>query len=239
MGLSHGPVRWGIPGREGRFSFYFRGAAVTGCAQAEQWAIRGQIVADEQILPFIREQVTAQPIAGTACQQLVACSLDLAAPGVSLPPLSRADLSPFVPKAVLDLTARAEFREVCPLFLPLEEPEEEARPHPFLASVLELAATYDGSLSQIEFGDKGGILVLWFGAPLSHENYAARAAEFLLACRRQAWPLRWRAGQAFGVAWAGIRGFEEVVHKLRRKGARLQEHALLRCHELMRVAGMA
>lgn len=206
VGLSYGWVRWGIPGREGRFSFYFRGAAVSGCTQAEQQAAKGQIVADEQILPFIREQVTAQAVAGTACRQLIACSLDLAAPGVSLPPLSRADLSPFVPEAVLDLTVKAEFREACPLFLSFEEPEEAARLHPFLGSVLELAAAYGGNLGQIEFGDKGGMLVLWFGAPLSHENDVACAAEFLLACRQQNWPLRWRAGQAFGVAWAGIRG---------------------------------
>ncbi len=206
VGLSYGPVQWGIPGQEGRFSFYFRGPAVDGCAQAEQQAVKGQIVADDRILPHIQGHVVTQPIGGGRYCQLTACSLDLRAPGVTLPTFSRADLSPFLPDAVLDLTAKAEFREVCPVFLSFHEPPEETVLHQFLAEAIRLADAYGGTFSQIDFGDMGGIVVLWFGAPVTHENDVQRAAEFLLACRRQGWPVPWRAGLAFGTVWAGIRG---------------------------------
>jgi predicted ATPase/class 3 adenylate cyclase len=209
VGLSYGTVRWGIPGQAGRFSFYFRGEAVDGCAQAEGLAAKGQIVADDRLMPYIHQHVGSQPLATPAYHRLTACSLDLPAPGASLPPFSRADLAPFMPDAVLDLAAKAEFREVCPVFLSFEEPVEEAPLHEFLAAVMTLADRYGGTFSQIDFGDMGGIVVLWFGAPRSYEDNVQRAAEFLLACRGQDWPLRWRAGLAFGTVWAGIRGGHE------------------------------
>jgi tetratricopeptide (TPR) repeat protein len=206
VGLSYGIVRWGIPGDSGRHSYYFRGPGVDGCARAEQQAAQGQIVVDETLLPRIREYVVTEPIVGTAFHQVTACTLDLPAAGASLPIFSREDLSPFVASAVLDLGVKAEFREVCPLFVSFEEPEDEATLHNFVAAAMTLADGFGGTFSQVEFGDKGGILVLWFGAPVAYENNAERAAEFLLAFRQQGWPLRWRAGLSSGIAWAGFRG---------------------------------
>lgn len=206
VGLSYGAVRWGIPGQAGKYSFYFRGPGVEGCAQAEWRAAQGQIVVDQAALSRIRDYVGTEPIADTACHRVTACSFDLPAVGATLPSFSREDLSPFVPDAVLDLGVKAEFREVCPLFLSFEEPEDEATLHDFVAATIVLADEFGGTFSQVEFGDKGGILVLWFGAPVAYENNAERAAEFLLACRQQGWPLRWRAGLSSGIAWAGFRG---------------------------------
>jgi class 3 adenylate cyclase len=216
IGLSFGRVQWGIPGDAGRYTFYFRGPAVDGCARAQRQAGQGEIVADGAILPLITAHVTAGPTADPAYRRLVACAPEPAvlSPDASAgqPSLSRSVLARFVPSAVLDLPARdagAEFRRACPAFISFEEPQDPALLHDFAATVLRLTGQYGGTFSQIDFGDKGGLLVLAFGAPEALENSVERAAECLLALQGQDWPIRWRAGMAFGPAWLGFRGGDE------------------------------
>jgi predicted ATPase len=122
-------------------------------------------------------------------------------------------LRPFLPQAVLDLTENGEFREICPVFIAFQEPANPSHLHAFIAQVLLLAHQYGGTLSQIDFGDKGSLIVLWFGAPMTYENNIERAAQCLLALQtaneQLAVPVQWQAGMTFGIVWAGIRGGAE------------------------------
>ncbi|MCA9976980.1 MAG: AAA family ATPase, partial [Anaerolineales bacterium] len=91
----------------------------------------------------------------------------------------------------------------------------------FLTTTHELIYRYGGNLNQVSFDDKGSMLVIVFGAPVTYENNLDRAAQFLLACR-DAWErpftiandpqlhtIRWRAGVTFGMIWSGLRGGAE------------------------------
>lgn len=209
VGLSMGTVHWGIPGRRGRYTFYFRGPAIDGCAQAEQQARRGEIVADEAIMPWIHPVVTAQQIGDGPYHRLIDCSLTPPPKGAKTPHLSPDDASPFVPETIFALPARAEFREICPIFISFAEPPEAERIHRFVIDAHALANDYGGTFSQVDFGDKGGLLVVFFGAPITYENNVERAAAFLLALRRHGAAIPWRAGMTFGLVWAGIRGGRE------------------------------
>ncbi|MEM7130027.1 MAG: tetratricopeptide repeat protein [Chloroflexota bacterium] len=200
-GLSFGQVQWGIPGEDKRHAFYFRGPAVDGCAQAEHQAEDGEIFTDEQFLAIL--------------------------PGRSLIDWSSLDeyhqpekhekqsdnhpqsASSFIHPAIQNLTAPAEFRDVCTLFLSFQEPDAVEQMHAFLAEVMRLVDQYGGIVNQLDFGDMGGYLLLLFGAPISHENDVERAVQFLLALREQTWSIQWRAGLDYGTVWAGIRGGDE------------------------------
>ncbi|NJN55633.1 MAG: hypothetical protein HC804_13310 [Anaerolineae bacterium] len=86
--------------------------------------------------------------------------------------------------------------------------------HEFVAEVMHLADEYGGVFSRMEFGDKGGLMVLWFGAPLSHENNAERATRCLQALpgRTRHLSVQWRAGLTTGLVWAGIRAHRPAAN---------------------------
>jgi len=227
VGFALGTVHWGIPGQAGIYDFYFRGPAIDDCAHAEEQAEKGQIIVEHKALPFIQTHVTSQPLAHPHYHQLLACSLPAlqaevapnlqpSSPCAPLRPLTVADLAPFVPPSILDLPGRAEFREICVLFLSFCEPSHDAPAvgeptaeeslHTFLAEAMTTIRIYGGNFNQIDFGDQGGLLVLLFGAPVAYENNCVRAAEYLLAMQAKALPIRWRASLTFGTVWAGMRG---------------------------------
>lgn len=208
IGCAQGSVQWGIPGAAGRYAFYFRGAAIDACAHAEAVAVQGDIITDPELLPLIHPFVATQSLPTTPHHRLLSLSPSLPfSPSPSLaPPLTRADLTPFIPATILDLPVPAEFREVCVVFLTFAEPENEQQVDEFVLASMCTSEAVGGHLAQIDFGDQGNLLVLLFGAPVAYENNGERAAEFVLSLRAQALPLRWRAALTLGTVWAGIRG---------------------------------
>lgn len=209
IGLSYGRVRWGIPGTAALRSFYFCGEAVDNCARAEHLARDGEIVADAHLLAILGTRVVSQSLADANFHRVIDIRTPL--PVASQIPRrpSRAELAPFVPKAILDTRGQAEFRNICAVFLSFQEPPTESDLHDFLAAVMNATEQFGGVVNQIDFGDNGGYLLLIFGAPVAHEDDINRATECLLHLRDQNWTLPWRAGVAFGTVWAGTRGGDE------------------------------
>lgn len=207
VGLGLGWVEWGILGEE-MHAFYFRGEAVNDCAASEHHAGRGEIVASQRLVASLGGQTTAAPVAGGFARLLSLEALTL--PLLRRRPRpTRQALAPFVLDAVIDLRQRAEFRNVGSLFLGFEEPGDENALNVFTSQVLELAHRYGGYFNKLDFGDKGGVMLLLFGAPISYEDDVERAANFLLALRAEGTGVRWRAGLTFGTVYAGIMGGEE------------------------------
>ncbi len=209
IGLSTGSVQWGIPGEAPHYAFYFRGPAIDNCTSAQQEAQVGQIVADKLFISGLPDQVSAKPGSNENYFQLLAYQADTPPPARQLTAFEAEDLHSFIPEAILDMTTNAEFREVAPVFISFDAPNNIKQFHPFTNEVIKLANQYGGYFSQIEFGDKGGVFVVLFGAPVAYENQVERAAEFLHAMQRHNFEIRWRAGITFGIVWAGIRGAPE------------------------------
>ncbi len=188
-GLAAGELTWGIPSHAGKHTYYFRGAAID---QAVQMATElGQVRAHHSVWA-VGDISPPQPLP----------------PLPTLPPITPDQLRPFTANAILDMPLQADFRTICPVFLSFQAPPDIAALHSFAGEVMAAVAEYGGVFSRMEFGDKGGLIVLWFGAPLSHENNTERAARCLLALsdRTRHLPVQWRAGLTEGLVWAGIRG---------------------------------
>lgn len=205
IGLSFGDVRWGIPGQAGRYSFYFRGEAIEGCAKAQQAAQTGQIVADTAVSAFWERDVVLQPNETPPFLQLLDDQTPTLPPNPT--PLSATfdELHQFIPDPILHLTVN-EFREVSTLFISLEPPKESETFHQLLIAIDDRVRQFGGYLNQIDISDKGCLLVVLFGAPIAYENNLMRAAAFVEQLTTDQLPVRWRAGMTFGLLWAGIRG---------------------------------
>ena len=211
IGLSLGELQWGIPRHEDKATFYFRGEAMNQSAQCQQQANTGEIIIDEAMLPYVADYVSVERLeAKSEFYRLTSCTLKTAAASKPLPEYKRSLLEEFISPTVLDLQLEGEFREICPVFISFDAPAETQPLHKFISTVISLATRYGGTMSQLDFGDKGSLIVLWFGAPMTYENNIERAAQYLLALQEANQKLthsvRWRASMTFGIVWAGIRG---------------------------------
>jgi class 3 adenylate cyclase/tetratricopeptide (TPR) repeat protein len=106
-----------------------------------------------------------------------------------------------------------EHRTVTVAFVALPNPVEMARLQRYVAAAVRTIARWDGHLRQVDLGDKGGVLVVAFGAPLRHENHEERAVR----CCTELLALPggpFRAGVTTGMVWCG-----EVGTDLRREYA--------------------
>lgn len=226
VGLACGEVAWGIPGRADKYTFYFRGPAIAECAQAQQQGRPGQIIAHQSIVAQLARITAAVPLANPIYHLATPASQSDPAPArlSALPAApSRSALYPFISNSILDLPLEAEFRDICPVFISFELPADPdpSGLHRWLADVIELAQRYGGTFSQLLFDELGGLVLLYFGAPHSHENNVIRAAECLLALQKETTrrleppgglgTIRWRAGLTYGLVWAGFMGATERI----------------------------
>jgi predicted ATPase/class 3 adenylate cyclase len=214
-GLSFGQVEWGIVG-DAHKSFYFRGPAIEGCAQGQMKAQQQEIVVDKAIFEELSPAAnTLTPIAGSDFYLVLEKpdASDLPLPSLPpLPALQPAVLAQFLPKALLEFTPRGEFRTVVSVFISFEGVTEYGPLNSFATEVLNQINSFSGYFKEIDFSDKGGVIVAFFGAPVSYENNVERALEFTLALQDELLPLqinhdlRFKVGIAEGVSYAGVIG---------------------------------
>ena len=222
VGLGLGEASWGIVGEAGRYTYFFRGPAIDAATGAEHHAGQGDIVASASIWPHLVAVTRAEARAGHHILREIAPPdrVVLDAPASVLPAQDRQTLTPFVLDAALDMVAsgaRAEFRQVANVFISFDLPElpaqAEATLNAFVSQVMSTALEYGGYFNKLDFGDKGAVMLILFGAPVGHENDVERAANFLLTLRDLTTDaafadLRWRAGLTYGMVYAGILGGE-------------------------------
>lgn len=217
VGLSYGPVEWGIVG-DAYKSFYFRGDSINGSAQCQALSKQSQIVADQEFVRQLPAATPADPLPHRGYFLLPAIPEIAPAPEkyethpTTTLPLAR--LSRFLPAAVLEFSQGGEFRPVVSVFIAFEGLETYPALNEFATAVLDQVRNYAGYFKEIDFGDKGGVMVVIFGAPVSFENNIERALQFVnslqeMATAGQLPPFRFKAGLAEGIAYAGIIGGRE------------------------------
>jgi tetratricopeptide (TPR) repeat protein/class 3 adenylate cyclase len=217
-GLSYGLVEWGIVGNDHK-SYYFKGPAIEGCAQGQMQAQQQQIIVDEA---FRQELGHAVPLTNSTKpgyyiieEKPDATVLTISEPN-ALPDLKPAVLAQFLPKALLEFNQhRGEFRTVVAVFISFEGIKEYGPLDRFATEVLNQIHNFSGYFKEIDFSDKGGVIVSFFGAPVSYENNVERALEFVLALQDELLPmqikdgLHFKVGIAEGIAYAGVIGGAE------------------------------
>ena len=180
-----GDVEWGIVGDDAHKSWYFRGPAVADCTR-----LRATVTESAASAPL--PAVSRRPIA-------------------AVPPaaVSRDMARLFFPLSLWTRPLAGEFRHVVPLFIGFEDGLSWEALNAFATSVMQLTRQFGGLFVEIEHGDKGPVMLIYFGAPIAHDNSVERALDLVLALRSShsaAAPPRWRAAIASGAAYAGYVG---------------------------------
>ncbi len=181
IGLSFGDVEWNIVSTPERSVYFFKGGTIYKAAEAQQKAEPGTCLKDNSYEFF--------PPA-----QKISVASHVKIPGKVL--------ERFVPDRVLEMKTAGEFREIVSVYISFDEKETD---------IIELSKTlctesvrYKGYLNKIDFGDKGGIALVFFGAPFKEEKYPEYAVSFATEMVKK-FPGT-KIGMAKGTAFCGFVG---------------------------------
>lgn len=219
VGLSAGNVQWGIVGDK-RKSYYFKGAPIDSCAEAQTRAGSLEKVCDEQFLRLFNPDLFKIKPVNEHYFQLIAGEEFLMRPAPptihsNMPAPDTQILSAFFPEEVYTSPGIGEFRNVVSVFLSFDGVETHESLNHFASTVLDQSLNFGAYFKEIDFGDKGGVMFCLFGAPISFENNTERALEFIGAVLEELRSLesltgaRYRIGIASGQAFAGVIGSAE------------------------------
>lgn len=239
MGLSFGEVEWGIVGKD-HLSFYFRGKPIDSCAHCH-------IIAKEQKTDIVLDELLQNQLKDFAFE------LNEVVPGYYridekveikdiplhpevIPSLLESVAKKFLPSSVVKYNQDGEFRTVIAIFISFQGIENHESLDYFASLVLEQMNNFSGYFKEIDFGDKGGVIMGFFGAPVSFENNLDRALEFILAVNKEVNnhpeinSIKFRAALSLGTAYTGIIGGQErcqyaAVGNRINLGARLMTYA--------------
>ncbi len=208
VGLSLGPVHWGIISSENgrRAVDYYQGEALDACSAAEHCAGPGDVIMDARLQEVLAGKIRTQ--AEGAYLQLLSVETELPAPRMFTPPVvDPALMSRFIPSELLNQSQSGEFRLVVYLFIHLPSVRTEAQLNIFMQTLFDLQDHYGGLLNRLDFGDKGVHLLLFWGVPTAFENDVDRCLNFTLELQaRTSIPIS--AGVTYQLAHAGFIGSE-------------------------------
>lgn len=210
VGLSFGHVSWGIVKSGAGATYFFRGDAISDAVQAESQAEPGDIIADKEFLPLVRNFITSVPCLSSG--KLIESKLDLPKKRKSAVKTNVTLQDHFIAGDVIHLKLDSEFRNVCSIFLSFDVHEKKSVMNRFIAQVIDLVARYGLYFNKLDFGDKGGLILILVGAPVAFERNVERALEFINNFRQEheKGPIKWRCGLTYGQVFTGFVGSEKA-----------------------------
>jgi class 3 adenylate cyclase/tetratricopeptide (TPR) repeat protein len=212
IGVTFGTVEWGIVGGAHK-SFYFRGTAIERSADCQTKAKAQQIIFDD----FLLKKITPDFKYATLNSEFYIfedTNVAIKTPN-DKPILTEIDETTglqFLPKSVIEFNQSGEFRDIVTVFISFEGVKDHASFNDFATLVLDQIHNFSGYFKEIDFGDKGGVMLAFWGAPLSYENNSQRALEFAESIMSEAKILpdvRVSIGISAGTAYTGIIGGQE------------------------------
>ena len=184
QGLSLGMVEWGIVGHDKIHSFYFRGSAITTSSDAQSLAKEQEVILDHSVKHLLPKDIRVKRISDEKFYKIIEIPFSVEAlnkkPSASI---SSAIARKFLPNSVIDNDHKGEFRFVLSVFLSFEGAKNHEELNEFVSVVLDAFASYGGYFKEVDFGDKGGVLVGFFGAPVSYEDNDYRAMELICSLK--------------------------------------------------------
>jgi len=223
LSVADGLVDWGIwqsAGNEDEANwlqhatYYFIGEALDRCFAADKRVPPGEIVLTDAILHELPHQ-------SVTTKQLDDYQHLLAIIQQAVPPIVEADraastvgreyLSRFFPPELVERTTGGEFRQIVAVFINLAECPTGPESIAFQHLLFQRLAQYGGylcSVGRIGRDDSACTLILFWGAPTSHENDVMRALRFVLELKRFS-PTPIRTGITFHLGYAGFIGSKQ------------------------------
>ncbi len=205
-GLSSGTAEWGIVGNSRNKSCFFRGNAVSSCAEAEKRCSSGEVLLDKHFLECLNKSQLELESVNKGYFRLV--SNKVPAPiskGKKLSRNRKKIVARFHPPEALSAELTGEFRDVVSIFLSFDNIEDFEKLNDFVSLVHSKCSDFGGYFNRLAFGDKGPMMLILFGAPVNYEHGIRRALEFVLTVKVET-EISFRAGITYATAYAGIVG---------------------------------
>lgn len=179
-----------------RLEYIIAGKPLDDCADAEHHATKGEVVCHAALLELLPE---VSPLETRGDFRLIT-SLPIRAFPAPRPPLpppnpqATRHLQAFIHPALVERIQNRqiqfinEHRKVTVLFIRFDGLDYRTADagmqfQDYLNRVIEIVARYDGYLNKVDMGDKGSKMIVLFGAPIAHEDDAARALHCALEIR--------------------------------------------------------
>ncbi len=208
LGLSYGEVEWQIIGNHENKSYCFRGDAIDSCARCEHHCEKSDIVLDDKILSIAGEEKIQTVKLNDTYHKLTGVHKSesyLEKDMMKERSISREVLEKFVPKQIITLSQKGEFREIVSVFISFKESKDKRELNYLIGEIITNAILQGGYFNKMDFGDKGGVSLVLFGAPVSHEDNLTRALNFITQIRND-FKEDIRAGITMGIAYCGMVG---------------------------------
>ncbi len=215
IGMSFGTVEWGIVGKEHK-GYYFRGPAIDNSANSEHLAEVGDVIVDQYFVEKCDDEdshFTCVKLKEGFFKVIEAIpNPNLKLSPKEMLPMEHDDLEPFLPNNIIYYNNKGEFRETVSIFISFKNIEDPNIFDEFATIVREQFYNFSGYFKEIDFGDKGGVIVGFFGAPVTYGDNAERALEFILSLKQELspvlkkYPLSYKIGVTSGIVFTGIIG---------------------------------
>jgi len=216
--VASGEIDWNIwqatAGATGvqRAVYTFGGAAIDAAIRGEALAQAGDVIISRSVREALGDKagLAAVPLAeDDDYWRVTSMPAGLPAPlSVSAPtPAALTAVTPFYPANLVTQASQGEFRRVLTLFINLQTLPEQTDTL-FMDTFFRLLHQYGGylcRLGRIGARDAGGTLLLFWGAPTSHENDVERVLNFILDLQAQT-AVPFRAGITYQIVYAGFVG---------------------------------
>ena len=213
VGLSFGKVEWGILGdKNKRLTYFFRDEAVDNCAKSESYAVKGDIVIDEH---FNNKCNTDIPVLNLSNGYK---KLIIPKDSIKKNKISSQKNKPILSKKENERISKlftgekeynfpsGEFRNVVSIFISFDESIDLER---LIKSLFKNIELFGASQPKLDFGDKGGTILLFFGTPIAYENNETRALNFIWQLKKELNnEFVIRAGMSKGIVYCGFNGAE-------------------------------
>ena len=206
IGIGCGDVEWNILGTENHFTYMFRGEAIQDCVAAENFAQSGQIIASLKLADRITPDVVFSFQRRANYLLITDRTLSINAPVPRDAQLDHRDSSPFMPRALQQIGNASEFRKVIVAFISFKIPENGSTLNNFIKHIITKVEAAGGFLKDLDFGDKGAMMVLVFGATSSRDDNLSRAVDFLVKTKQISTSVTWRASVTTDSAYIGFIG---------------------------------
>jgi len=202
VGLGKGDIAWKILPHPKQHLYWFCGAAIEECAASEHHAGTNDVICSHEIRTELKadKRFTFKKLAGNF-HRVTGCTITETLPK---PKHTTIPQAAFVPANIRCLHTAGEFREVVSCFIHLEENKQLSSQ---MMSIATYCAQFGGYFNKIDFGDKGWMALVLFGAPVAFEKMAQRACDFALAVKSIP-GIKYKIGLSFGKAFAGFIGSE-------------------------------
>jgi len=206
IGISYGNIEWGIVRNKKQKAYFFKGDAIDNCSKCEKQCINDQIIFDQKLM----DQISVDEIEFTNKAESYFLLKKIKSKSISDPTVEINSQNinierNFMPGSILDLKAKGEFRDVISCFISFKDKQGWEQN---ISKIIDLVYRFGGYFNRISFGDKGGFLLVFFGAPIAQEKLFSRATGFALEVRNIK-DLGTGIGLTFGTAFAGFTGSHE------------------------------